>query len=203
MIRISISSNVSNKNISVDLKDVLSVLPYSKEFTLSNWREALFLGDELSFIEQAIIDQIRELEGKRVFDNSRLVPYVELNYRGNIWKLNFRNETDFKIGIFISLFNLTRRAIDCSGFLILFNRTFLDEMIDGNVFAILKVARSVSIINIYDEVLRLVRNSKIVPPISTDSIERSIEKLLDFGFIDKGEGEDSYKITAKGYMLQM
>lgn len=202
MIRISISSNVSNKNISVDLNDVLCVLP-SFKFTLSNWRESLFWGEELLFIEQATIDLIKELEKKRVFDNSRLVPYVELNYGGDIWKLNYRNETDFKIGIFISLFNLTRRAIDCNGFLILFNRTFLDGMIDGNVFAILKEGRGVSAVDIYNEVLGLAKNNRIVSPISADSIGHSIEKLLDWGFIDRGEEVGSYKITAKGYMLQM
>lgn len=76
-------------------------------------------------------------------------------------------------------------------------------MIDGNVFAILKEGRGVSAIDIYNEVLSLAKNNRIVSPISADTIGHSIEKLLDWGFIDRGKEVDSYKITAKGYMLQM
>lgn len=202
MIKVCISSDVSNRSISIDLNDIRNVFP-SGQFSTDSWCDTMFFKEELIFIKDRVSEQIELLFDKVVYEESKMIPYTILVYKGEELRLNYRKEIDFNIGVLISLFNIVYQAIERNGFLVLYNLTYLNREVDSMIFSVLKLGLCTTVESLEKELIRLKKKYELTHSFSINEIRKSIDVLLNLGIVDSEKDGVNYKVTAKGYMLQM
>jgi hypothetical protein len=132
----------------------------------------------------------------------KFTPLVELSYMDKVFRLNYRSQNDFKIGILISLFEIIDKSVNANGNVFVFNRNELRKFSCDSIILILSKIKNGHISLIRKKLGSLSAESISFEIPSAEDIELGLQLLVNNGYVELNK-ENLYELTTKGYMLSL
>lgn len=205
MIELSINSDVTTKFMTLKDGDLMSYVDFDDHFLFSHNEVEKRIHFEYLYnlnlkLEKKIFLLLPSLE-KNIEAG---VSYARIIYEGNVLKVDYRKQDHYMLGMLINLKTIIDVTITNKGVLYVFNNSILNCFRNASVTSLLKMRNGLTVGEIEKEINKLAEEFKSVKKINNIEVEKSIQHLKSLGFIDNDiYEEEKYKLTAKGYMLNL
>ena len=141
-------------------------------------------------------------------DQNSLDYTSEIIFHNKKWKLSMWERYGSEAYIFMQLYTIVGRTMQCNGLLFTYNQAHLNSPWGDRIISFLRSTKPLSLKEIVYELFKLYSNNGI-PDIASSSNEREIVEALRFlynsGFVDIGiyNNIEKYSLTAKGTLLSL